>query len=203
MSDDVKPRKKYKNPAEQQTPAQKIEKIMQKKENRVRLREDKDASIDNDNRKYLRHSMRFFNLPLVDLNNVQDVHDRIALYFNACDEDEMKPTLVGLCVALGISRQYFYKIREGMSPYSKEVVDTLKRTSDILNAQMENYMQNGKINPVSGIFLMKNHYHYTDEQKVVVEPNQNLGDSIEQKALEDKYKEALPDIETSAEEQEE
>ena len=41
-----------------------------------------------------------------------------------------------------------------------------------LTAQMEDYMQNGKINPVSGIFLMKNNMGYQDKQEVVVTPNQ-------------------------------
>ena len=35
----------------------------------------------------------------------------------------------------------------------------------------EQYMQQGKINPVSGIFLGKNHYGYQDRQDVVVTPN--------------------------------
>lgn len=201
MPDELK--KKTVKSSEKQTPADKVAKAIVKKENRVRLRPDSDAAIDNDNRKYLRHSMRFFYLPTADFTDVDNVAERIKLYFDACDEDEMKPSLAGLCVALGISRQYYYKIREGQSPYDKPVVDLLKRTSDILNAQMENYMQNGKINPVSGIFLMKNHYHYTDEQKVVVEPNQNLGDKIEQKALEEKYRDALPDIEAEVTKEEE
>jgi hypothetical protein len=35
----------------------------------------------------------------------------------------------------------------------------------------ENYMQNGKINPVSGIFLGKNHYGMQDKTEYVVTPN--------------------------------
>ena len=35
----------------------------------------------------------------------------------------------------------------------------------------ENYMQNGKINPVSGIFLGKNNFGYQDKTEYVVTPN--------------------------------
>ena len=35
----------------------------------------------------------------------------------------------------------------------------------------ENYMQNGKINPVSGIFLGKNNFGYQDKQEHVLTPN--------------------------------
>lgn len=52
---------------------------------------------------------------------------------------------------------------------------------------MENYMQNGKINPVAGIFLMKNNMGYQDKQEVVVTPNQQLGEQIPAEALEKKY----------------
>ena len=37
----------------------------------------------------------------------------------------------------------------------------------------ENYMQNGKINPVSGIFLGKNNFGYQDKQEMVLTPNTN------------------------------
>jgi hypothetical protein len=36
----------------------------------------------------------------------------------------------------------------------------------------ENYMQNGKINPVAGIFLGKNNYGYKDQTEYVLTPNQ-------------------------------
>jgi hypothetical protein len=39
--------------------------------------------------------------------------------------------------------------------------------------QWENYMQNGKINPVSGIFLGKNNFGYQDKTEYVVTPNVN------------------------------
>lgn len=65
--------------------------------------------------------------------------------------------------------------------------DTLKKAYQFLNAQMENYMQNGKINPVAGIFLMKNNMGYADKQEVVLTPNQQLGDQVPAEDLEKKY----------------
>ena len=35
----------------------------------------------------------------------------------------------------------------------------------------ENYMQNGKVNPVAGIFLGKNNYGYQDKTEYVLTPN--------------------------------
>ena len=64
----------------------------------------------------------------------------------------------------------------------------------MLDAQMSDYMQNGKINPVSGIFLMKNNFGYADKTEVVVTPNSPLGAETSQKELEDKYMDSVVDV---------
>ncbi len=56
---------------------------------------------------------------------------------------------------------------------------------------LENWMQNGKINPVSGIFLMKNNFGYADKSEVVVTPNNPLGDAESRESIEARYREAV------------
>ena len=69
----------------------------------------------------------------------------------------------------------------------------------------ENYMQNGKINPVSGIFLGKNNFGYTDKQEHVITPNTNSdseynAEDIKQRYLTDSPTlEQLPDFSDSEE----
>lgn len=48
-------------------------------------------------------------------------------------------------------------------------------------------MQNGKINPVSGIFLMKNNMGYQDKQEYVLTPNNQLGEATSAEDLQKKY----------------
>ena len=48
------------------------------------------------------------------------------------------------------------------------------------------YMQNGKMNPASGIFLGKNMFQYKDVQDVVVTPN-NPYDTQSEEELSGKY----------------
>ena len=55
-------------------------------------------------------------------------------------------------------------------------------------------MQNGKINPVAGIFLGKNNFDYSDKQEYVLTPNQQQIDPADVATIEAKYAE-LPDIE--------
>ena len=101
----------------------------------------------------------------------------------------MKPSVAGMALAFGIDRRTMWKWVNGIdSAYiPTESRDTLKKAYQFLNAQMENYMQNGKINPVAGIFLMKNNMGYADKQEVVLTPNQQLGEQVPAEDLEKKY----------------
>ena len=51
----------------------------------------------------------------------------------------------------------------------------------------ENYMQNGKINPVSGIFLGKNNFGYQDKTEYVVTPNVNNDSDYDPDAIKARY----------------
>lgn len=57
----------------------------------------------------------------------------------------------------------------------------------------QEYMQNGKINPASGIFLGKNMFGYRDQQEVVVTPNQPLGEAESNPQLAEKYVDLIED----------
>ena len=148
-----------------------------------------------DNTRYLRHALASWNLPPIDISDAGQVAQRIDWYFNHCAEDDMKPTVSGMCNALGIDKATFYRwgtgeYREGESSDHRIVV---KRARCVLEELWEDYMLNGKINPVSGIFLGKNHFGYADKQEVVLTPNNPLGDTKDTKALEEKYIDSVVD----------
>lgn len=140
-----------------------------------------------DNRKYILHSLRLAELPKLNLTSVEEVTQRIKDYFTICADDDMKPSVAGLALAMDIDRRYLWEIREGRKGKNPAVADTLKKAMKILDLQMVDYMQNGKINPVSGIFLMKNNFGYADKQEVVLTPNNPLGDTKDTKELEEQY----------------
>lgn len=142
-----------------------------------------------DNRKYLEHNLKMWNWPQVDMKKPENVLERVTLYFQTCADDDMKPSVAGLALAFGIDRRTLWKWINGIQSdfVASESRVALKKAYIILNAQMENYMQNGKINPVAGIFLMKNNMGYQDKQEVVVTPNQQLGEQIPAETLEKKY----------------
>lgn len=151
-----------------------------------------------DNKKYINHSLRLAKLGKVDLKSPDNVEERIFQYFQICADDDMKPSVSGLALAMGIDRVYLWELREGRKGKIPAVANLLKKAVQILDLQMTDYMQNGKINPVAGIFLMKNNFGYTDEQKLVVQPEQPLGAVEDPKKIEEKYAESVV-IDTTAE----
>lgn len=146
-------------------------------------------SEPGDNRKYLEHSMAMLDWPDVSMREPKQVKARIGQYFQLCANDDMKPSVAGMALAFGVDRTTLWKWANGVdSAYiPTESRNLIKKAYQVLNAQMENYMQNGKINPVAGIFLMKNNMGYADKQEVVLTPNQQLGDQVPAEDLEKKY----------------
>ena len=141
-----------------------------------------------DNSRYLRHALAAWNLPPIDISDVTQVEERIQWYFNHCATDDMKPTVNGLCNALGISRDTLCQWKNENTRASSHS-DTIKKAYKILEQMWENYMMNGKINPVAGIFLGKNMFGYQDKQDIVVTPNNPLGDSADPSTIAQKYAE--------------
>lgn len=177
----------------EQKDLQKVGESVVKTKGKTRSRPDRTVQTEpGDNAKYIRNSLRIARLGKVDMTDAQAVEDRIFEYFTICEEDDMKPSVAGLALALDVDRRYLWEIREGRKGKNPVVADTLKRAMKLLDLQMVDYMQNGKINPVSGIFLMKNNFGYADKQEVVVTPSAPLGDQKDMKELEAQYRDSVP-----------
>jgi hypothetical protein len=145
-----------------------------------------------DNAKYLGHALTISRLPLVDINDANAVAERIDLYFQLCFENDMKPTVSGLCNALSIRRNTIMTWKNGTFREDTHQAVILKAYA-MLETLWEDYMQNGKINPVSGIFLGKNNFGYQDKQEHVVIPATGTIEAADVATIEAKYAE-LPDV---------
>lgn len=138
--------------------------------------------------RYIKHALEGFNLPPIDTSDIEQVKERCDWYFNHCVENDMRPSMAGLCNAIGISRWAFHKWCAGERRNTHQ--EYCIRIKGLLEELMEDYMQNGKINPVSGIFLMKNNFGYQDKQEVVLTPNTPMGEPTSPEELQRKYIEA-------------
>jgi hypothetical protein len=136
-----------------------------------------DAALNveaGDNTKYVLLGAKLFNLPPIDLHDPEQVRDRLNEFFQIHAEADMKPTVSGMGMALGLDRRRLWEIKTGNAKaYNLPtlVSDSIKRAYEYMEILWENYMQNGKINPVSGIFLGKNNFGYQDKTEYVVTPN--------------------------------
>ena len=128
-----------------------------------------------DNTKYLMVSLQLSNLPDIDLKDPEQVRARINEYFTIHAENDMKPTVAGLGIALGLDRRRLWEIKTDVPDRNNDLPtltrDLVKKAYKMMENLWENYMQNGKINPVSGIFLGKNNFGYQDKTEYVVTPN--------------------------------
>ena len=164
-----------------------------------------DAALNvepGDNAKYVMLGARLFNLPSIDLKDPQQVNDRLNEFFRIHAEADMKPTVSGMGMALGLDRRRLWEIKtgnfgtnKGVSDLPTSTKDSIKKAYEYMEILWENYMQNGKINPVSGIFLGKNNFGYQDKTEYVVTPNVNNDSDYNADDIRKRYLSDSPTIE--------
>ena len=135
---------------------------------------------EGDNTKYLTLGMELFKLPAIDLKEPEQVINRLNEFFEIHARYDMKPTVAGMGMALGLDRRRLWEIKTGNYGTQKSLEalptltkDSIKKAYEYMELLWENYMQNGKINPVSGIFLGKNNFGYQDKTEHVITPTIN------------------------------
>ena len=134
---------------------------------------------DGDNKKYMSVNLALWNMPEIDLEDVTQVQTRLSEFFNLYTAADMKPTVAGMAMALGINRSTLAAIARDYpingqgykSALPKPVTESIKRAYQLMENLWETYMNSGKVNPVSGIFLGKNNYGYQDKTEYVLTPN--------------------------------
>ena len=155
-----------------------------------------------DNAKYMQVSLQLFNMPAIDLHKPEQVQERLTEYFAIHAKADMKPTVAGMAMALGVNRRRLWEIKTGSLVGGTTPIDlpqeslvAIKKAYDFMENLWENYMQNGKINPVSGIFLGKNNFGYQDKTEYVVTPNVNNSADYSAEDIRARYLTDSPTIE--------
>ena len=179
-----------------------VKEVVQKKKPRGGNNFLTDAALrvePGDNTKYVMLGARLFNLAPIDLKDPQQVNDRLNEFFQIHAEADMKPTVSGMGMALGLDRRRLWEIKTGTNDRNKDLPtptrDSIKRAYEYMEILWENYMQNGKINPVSGIFLGKNNFGYQDKTEYVVTPNMNNDSDYSADDIKKRYLTDYPTLE--------
>ena len=147
-----------------------------------------------DNTRIVQTSMKFFDMPKVDLHDPEAVRVRLGEYFQIYGEADLKPTVAGMAMCLGVDRRRLWDIKTGnyanvggYKDLPPETVDLVKKAYEILETTMENYANAGKINPVMAIFMMKNHFGYQDKTEYVLTPNQKQDSDYDAEDIRKRY----------------
>lgn len=151
---------------------------------------------EGDNSKILQINIALFNMQDIDMKDPVAVASRLTEYFALYEQADMKPTVAGMAISLnGMSRQTLTAIAHDrptgsdgyMSALPREVTVVIKKAYKMMENMWETYMNSGKINPVSGIFLGKNNYGYQDKQEHVLTPNQQQGYDYSADEIRERY----------------
>lgn len=136
-----------------------------------------------DNSRFLRMARVAMNLPPIDISDPVQVENRINEYFDFCEQNDKKPQKIEMCGWLGIHIDTLNSWGHGEYRAATHS-EVIKKADAILHSLWVDYMQNGKINPGSGIFLGKNIYGYRDVIDIAPVPPDPLGEKLDQKELE-------------------
>lgn len=149
-----------------------------------------------DNAKIMSINIALFDMQDIDMTNAQAVTGRLGEYFALYEQADLKPTVAGMAIALnGMSRQTLTAIAHdrvtGSTGYKSalppEVTAVIKKAYKMMENMWETYMNSGKINPVSGIFLGKNNYGYQDKTEYVLTPNQQNDSDYDAEDIRQRY----------------
>ena len=147
-----------------------------------------DLTEPGDNSKFLSHALAIRNMPEIDTRDPVQVKQRINDYFALCAANDVKPSVKGFLNSLRVAKSTLWEWRQGNFRAGTHQ-QIICEAYDVLEALWEDYMMNGKINPVSGIFLGKNNFGYQDKQEYVLTPNQQQITVEDVKLIESKYDE--------------
>ena len=127
----------------------------------------------------LEHLQNISRIKAPDLKEPKQIIRACDEYFSLCKQDNQKPTMSGLAMALGTNRRTLLKWYSGETRiYNREII---QQYFELLETFDELMFKDGKINPVGGLFLMKNNYGYTDKTEVKISDDDMSVDEIERR----------------------
>lgn len=135
----------------------------------------------------LKNARYFQSLPKVDTSDPQAVRERIRLYFDKCMEAGIRPGVEGLCTALHIDRGTFLRWASGVRRAGSEQQAIAVEAKQILADLMEQYMMDGEINPIAGIFLSSNNFGYDRNATLTVQTQNAVASADDPDRIAQKY----------------
>lgn len=106
-------------------------------------------------------------LPPVSKREPEKVEERLNYYFQYCTDNGVKPSVEGMSLCLGVSRQSLWEWENDTGSKSGQLV---ARAKELINSLLTTWTMNGKINAVYTIWLQKNNSGYSDTKTLEIKP---------------------------------
>ena len=122
----------------------------------------------------------------LDRDDVEEMERRFAFYLEMCAQWDMKVGNMAAYAAIGIDKADAYESNRNLGNHARTAF--IKKVQKVCAMYREGLMEDGKVNPVTGIFWQKNYDGMKDQQEVVLTPNTSpLGEQKDAEALKQKY----------------
>jgi hypothetical protein len=144
-----------------------------------------------DNAKYAGILLEVASWPPVDKADVKQLEERFVKYVKYCAENDIKVGNQMCYLAMGITKDDAFHWANGLTRGDAHG-DFIKKVQSFCAGNRELLMQDGKVNPITGIFWQKNYDGMKDQQEYILTPNSPLGPDGDPATLTGKYNTALP-----------
>lgn len=130
----------------------------------------------------------------IDRRNPDELAERMDQYLTYCIENNMRPTVESMALAYGVDRATIFAWKRGEYGMPESCAQIIRNGCALMNDIMTQCLVDGKINPVSAFFLLKNNHGYRDQTETVVTV-QNPYAETKETDVRNKYLEGVPGIE--------
>lgn len=138
------------------------------------------------NSRMIQFTMEIMPSEKLDYNDIEEMERRFKHYLETCAKYDMKIGNQAAYAAIGIDKGIAWEWVNRCTTNPART-DFIKKVQKVCALYREGLMQDGKVNPVTGIFWQKNYDGMKDQTEMVLTPNNPLGDSADTEALARKY----------------
>ena len=105
-----------------------------------------------------------------------ELEQRVGEFFQWCADSDVRPGVELLALSLGTTRQTLLTWQKN----GGRRADIITQAKQVIAALLENWGQNGKINPAAFCFLMKNNFGYADSVTIEAVRHEDAVPTLEQ-----------------------
>lgn len=157
--------------------------------------DNKIKKFENDEHNFstLMAALQVASSTRVDFNDPEAVKQRIVDYFVFCDKQDMRCSVAGIAASLGIDRRRLHEARTGQIPHGfkekvpRETIEMIDFAYSVYEQWLEDAMLRGAVHPVASIFLLKCNSGYQEEQKVIIQNDNVLGELEDASKIAERY----------------